>query len=115
MQNPKKKRLRWDRIGMVAGVFALATLGIAAVVPGEAVGVEGESEGHVAVMSSGAPEAEMEVQEPRQAEVEPVREPQPQEEAAMPAQFGDKQRSLPRLLARSPARALHLAVAPSTP
>lgn len=85
MQNPKKKRLRWDRIGMVAGVFALATLGIAAVVPGEAVGVEGESEGHVAVMSSGAPEAEMEVQEPRQAEVEPVREPQPQEEAAMPA------------------------------
>lgn len=33
MEKPMRKRLRWDRIGMVAGVLALATFGIAAIVP----------------------------------------------------------------------------------
>lgn len=83
MQKPKMKRLRWDRVGMVAGGFALATLGIAAVVPGEPVRVEDESEGHVAVMSEGMSQEEaVSAPELQTAEVEPVQEtPVPQEEA----------------------------------
>lgn len=58
MHKPKSKRLRWDRIGAVAGVLVLGTWGLAAVIPGSAEAEEVESEGRVSVMSSRADEEE---------------------------------------------------------
>ncbi len=52
----QKRRLRWDRIGMVGGVVVLASLGIAAMVPeGDAFG-DAESEGRMSsVLVADAP------------------------------------------------------------
>jgi hypothetical protein len=52
MHKPKSKRLRWDRIGAVAGVLILGTWGLAAVIPSSTEAEEVESEGRVSVMSS---------------------------------------------------------------
>ena len=62
MQKPKSKRLRWDRIGAVAGVLILGTWGLAAVIPGSSEAEEVESEGRVSVMSSGAEEKEVQLE-----------------------------------------------------
>ena len=56
MHKPKSKRLRWDRIGAVAGVLILGTWGLAAVIPGSTQSEEVESEGRVSVMSLDAEE-----------------------------------------------------------
>lgn len=61
MHKPKSTRLRWDRIGAVAGVLVLASLGIAAVVPESGTNEEVETEGRVSVMTA-----------PGEAEVTPV-------------------------------------------
>ena len=45
MQKPKTMRLRWDRIGAVAGVLVLASWCIAAVVPESGSHEEMETEG----------------------------------------------------------------------
>ena len=52
MHKPKTTRLRWDRIGAVAGVLVLASWGIAAVVPESGSNEEMETEGHVSVMNA---------------------------------------------------------------
>ena len=52
MHKPKTTRLRWDRIGAVAGVLALASWGIAAVVPESGSNEEMETEGRVSVMNA---------------------------------------------------------------
>ena len=71
MQKPKTMRLRWDRIGAVAGVLVLASWCIAAVVPESGSHEEMETEGRVSVMN--APfEAEVTPVENRQVESAPV-------------------------------------------
>lgn len=50
MQNAKRKRLRWDRIGLVGGVVLLASLGIAAMVPDGEGFEDSESEGRKAAV-----------------------------------------------------------------
>ena len=52
MHKPMSKRLRWDRIGAVAGVLILGTWGLAAVIPSSGEAEEMESEGRVSVVSS---------------------------------------------------------------
>lgn len=52
MHKPKTTRLRWDRIGAVAGVLVLASWGIAAVVPESGSNEEMETEGRVSVMNA---------------------------------------------------------------
>ena len=62
-----RKRLRWDRIGMVAGVLALATFGIAAIVPQGEDFEDTRSEGE---MNAVLPEdAQPDVQPEREVEV----------------------------------------------
>jgi len=60
MRNPNTKRLRWDRIGAVAGVLILGSWGIAAVVPDSGSSEELESEGRVSILNA----------EPQQADTE---------------------------------------------
>lgn len=50
MHNGKQKRLRWDRIFMVLGGVVAASMGIAAMVPGEADFEDADSEGRVALV-----------------------------------------------------------------
>ena len=89
MHKPKTTRLRWDRIGAVAGVLALASWGIAAVVPESGSNEEMETEGRVSVMN--AP-VEVEVTSVELAPVAPVRPevsvPEVQESLVKPAPSG---------------------------
>lgn len=71
MHKPKTTRLRWDRIGAVAGVLVLASWGIAAVVPESGVNEEMETEGRVSVMNAPV-EVEVTPEENRQVESAPV-------------------------------------------
>ena len=71
MQKPKTMRLRWDRIGAVAGVLVLASWCIAAVVPESGSHEEMETEGRVSVMNAPV-EAEVTPVENRQVESAPV-------------------------------------------
>ena len=64
MQMQKRKRLRWDRIGMVGGVVLLASLGIAAMVPDGEAFDGSESEGRMAsVLQSHGGEDEISLNE----------------------------------------------------
>ena len=60
MHGQKRTRLRWDRIFMVLGGIVVASLGIAAMVPGGEGFEDGASEGRVAMsvqpMTTPAPE-----------------------------------------------------------
>ena len=47
MQQARKKRLRWDRIGSVLAVIVLATFGIEAMIPESSKVEDGMSEGQV--------------------------------------------------------------------
>lgn len=89
MHKPKTTRLRWDRIGAVAGVLALASWGIAAVVPESGSNEEMETEGRVSVMN--AP-VEVEVTSVELAPVASVRPevsvPEVQESLFKPAPSG---------------------------
>lgn len=89
MHKPKTTRLRWDRIGAVAGVLVLASWGIAAVVPESGSNEEMETEGHVSVMN--AP-VEVEVTSVESAPVASVRPevsvPEVQESVVKPAPSG---------------------------
>lgn len=89
MHKPKTTRLRWDRIGAVAGVLALASWGIAAVVPESGSNEEMETEGRVSVMN--AP-VEVEVTSVELAPVASVRPevsvPEVQESLVKPAPSG---------------------------
>lgn len=89
MHKPKTTRLRWDRIGAVAGVLALASWGIAAVVPESGSNEEMETEGRVSVMN--AP-VEVEVTSVELAPVASVRPevsvPEVQESLVKPAPPG---------------------------
>lgn len=89
MHKPKTTRLRWDRIGAVAGVLALASWGIAAVVPESGSNEEMETEGRVSVMN--AP-VEVEVTSVELAPVASVRPevsvPEVQESLVKPAPLG---------------------------
>ena len=89
MHKPKTTRLRWDRIGAVAGVLALASWGIAAVVPESGSNEEMETEGRVSVMN--AP-VEVEVTSVELAQVASVRPkvsvPEVQESLVKPAPSG---------------------------
>ena len=89
MHKPKTTRLRWDRIGAVAGVLVLASWGIAAVVPESGSNEEMETEGHVSVMN--AP-VEVEVTSVESAPVASVRPevsvPEVQESVVKPSPSG---------------------------
>ena len=89
MHKPKTTRLRWDRIGAVAGVLVLASWGIAAVVPESGSNEEMETEGRVSVMN--AP-VEVEVTSVELAPVASVRPevsvPEVQESLVKPAPSG---------------------------
>lgn len=89
MHKAKTTRLRWDRIGAVAGVLALASWGIAAVVPESGSNEEMETEGRVSVMN--AP-VEVEVTSVELAPVASVRPevsvPEVQESLVKPAPSG---------------------------
>lgn len=89
MHKPKTTRLRWDRIGAVAGVLVLASWGIAAVVPESGSNEEMETEGRVSVMN--AP-VEVEVTSVELAPVASVRSevsvPEVQESLVKPAPSG---------------------------
>ena len=89
MHKPKTTRLRWDRIGAVAGVLVLASWGIAAVVPESGSNEEVENEGRVSVMN--AP-VEVEVTSVESAPVASVRPevsvPEVQESVVKPAPSG---------------------------
>ena len=89
MHKPKTTRFRWDRIGAVAGVLALASWGIAAVVPESGSNEEVENEGRVSVMN--AP-VEVEVTSVESAPVASVRPevsvPEVQESVVKPAPSG---------------------------
>lgn len=89
MHKPKTTRLRWDRIGAVAGVLALASWGIAAVVPESGSNEEIETEGRVSVKN--AP-VEVEVTSVELAPVASVRPgvsvPEVQESLVKPAPSG---------------------------
>jgi hypothetical protein len=58
MQNGRRKRLRWDRIGAVIGLFVLGLFGLAGMVPEGDSFRDATSEGHVAVALSFPLEAE---------------------------------------------------------
>ena len=89
MHKPKTTRLRWDRIGAMAGVLVLASWGIAAVVPESGSNEEMETEGRVSVMN--AP-VEVEVTSGELAPAAPVRPevsvPEVQESLVKPAPSG---------------------------
>ena len=94
MHKPKTTRLRWDRIGAVAGVLVLASWGIAAVVPESGSNEEMETEGRVSVMNAPV-EVEVTPLENRQVESAPVASvrpevsvPEVQESVVKPAPSG---------------------------
>jgi hypothetical protein len=89
MHKPKTTRLRWDRIGAVAGVLALASWGIAAVVPESGSNEEMETEGRVSVMNAPVEVEVTSVELAPLASVRPeVSVPEVQESLVKPAPSG---------------------------
>lgn len=77
MQNGKRKQLRWDRIGVVLGMFLLGLFGLAGMVPNGDSFSDASSEGHVSVTLSTSGAEVLSEEKPGLNVVSPLASPAP--------------------------------------